>query len=434
MNEAFLHYVWKYRLLKDSLITTDGVEVEVDSVGEYNRDAGPDFFNAHIRLGSMQWIGNVEIHKSSSDWYLHKHHLDKKYNNVVLHVVYDHDREVLLENGNTLPTLQIKDFIRDGVWERYQELLQPSLSANIPCIEHLKDISQFYISAYLERMATERLERKSKDVKDMLVETKNSWEECCYRIFARYFGGKVNALPFELLAKSIPLNLYAKVRTSPFQIEALMFGQAGMLEADFADQYPLALKQEYEYLRKAYNLTPIEGYLWKFFRLRPSSFPTLRISQFALLIARSKNLFSKLLEAKNYDDVMSLLDVEASDYWDTHYTFASTPSAPTKKRITDSAVTLLLINSVAPFYYSYGRRKDNEQYCEQAILLLEQLKAENNYIIRTWIDCGLLVKNAADSQALIQLKKQYCNRHDCLRCRIGYEYLRKEYGVEGKSR
>lgn len=425
MNEAFLHYVWKYRLLKDNLTTTDGVEVAVDSVGEYNSDAGPDFFNAHIRMGGMQWIGNIEIHKSSSDWYLHKHHLDKKYNNVVLHIVYNHDREVFLENGNSLPTVQIKDYIRDGVWEKYQELLQPSISANIPCIGHLKDLTPFYISAYLERMATERLERKSKDIKDILVETKNSWEECCYRIFARYFGGKVNALPFELLAKSIPLNLYAKVRTSPFQIEALMFGQSGMLEADFVDAYPLALKQEYEYLRKAYNLTAIEGYLWKFFRLRPSSFPTLRISQFALLIARSKSLFSKLLEAKNFEDVMSLLDVEASEYWDNHYHFDK--ESKSKRKTTGRAFTIsLIINAWVPLLFEYGSHYGIEKHKDMALRLLEQMDAEHNGIVSLWADGDLVPGNALQSQALIEIYNEYCKKKRCLECNIGYKVINRK--------
>ena len=425
MNEAFLHYVWKYKLLKDNLSTVDGTPVAIDYPGEMNTNAGPDFFNAHIRVGDMQWVGNVEIHKSSSDWYLHKHHLDKKYNNVVLHVVYDNDEQVITCNGNVLPTLELKNFVRQGVWERYQSLLHPYAYENIPCIEHLEDLTPIYISTYLERMATERLERKSNDIKDILIETKQSWEECCYRIFARYFGGKVNALPFELLAKSIPLNLYAKLRTSPFRIEALMYGQAGLLDEDFTDPYPLALKQEYEYLRKAYSLTPIEGYLWKFFRMRPYSFPTLRISQFALLVARSKNLFSKLLETKNNTDIISYLDIEASEYWDSHYHFDK-ESKPCKKTTGKAFSISLIINAWVPLLFEYGSYYGIEKYKDMALLLLEQMECENNAVIKLWKKGKLKPTNALQSQALLEVYNEYCKKKRCLECNIGYKVINKK--------
>ena len=423
MNEAFLHYVWKYRLLNNSMFTTKGEPIIVEFPGELNANAGPDFFNAKIKIADINWVGNVEIHKLASDWNLHKHNLDKNYNNVVLHVVYENDEcDVLLENGKPIPTLEIKSLIPNGVYQRYEELLHPSFTDSIPCMGHLSDLSDIYISTYLERMAVERLERKSMVVKEMLIETKSSWEECCYRIFARYFGGKVNALPFELLAKSIPLQLYSKIRTSPFQVEALMFGQAGLLENDFVDEYPQKLKNEYTYLRKAYSLEPIEGYLWKFFRIRPYSFPTLRISQFAILIVRSKNLFSKLLELSNCDDILSYLDVTASDYWDNHYHFDK-ESRKVKKTTGRSFSLSLIINAWIPLLFEYGEQYGNEEYKDVALQLLEQIESENNNVIKLWVEGGITPNNALQSQALLEVYNEYCKHKRCLDCSIGYKIL-----------
>lgn len=422
MNEAFLHYVWKYRLLVGNLVTTTGESVVVDYPGEYNTNAGPDFFNARIRIGNMQWVGNVEIHKLASDWNAHHHNKDKNYNNVVLHVVYENDKDIKAENGNALPTLELKPFVSENLWQRYRAIvLSPSPSA-IPCANHLANVPDIHISTYMERMAAERLERKADMVKDLLAETKGSWEQTCYILFARYFGGTANGLPFEMMAKSIPLTLYSKVRASHFQVEALMFGQAGMLTDDFTDQYPLALKREYEYLQKAYSLVPIEGYLWKFFRIRPYSFPTLRISQFALFMSRARNLFSKLLETRDFNDILSYLDVEASEYWDTHYHFQK-QSKRMHKTTGRTFATLLVINAWVPLLFQYGVQHGMEKYKELALQLLEQIDAEHNNITKLWAEAGRGAHNALQSQALLEIYNEYCKRKRCLQCNIGYKIL-----------
>lgn len=425
MNEAFLHYVWKYKLLVGDLVSTAGERVVVDYPGEYNTNAGPDFFNARIRIGNMQWVGNVEIHKLASDWNAHHHNKDKSYNNVVLHVVYENDKDIKAENGNALPTLELKPYVSDDLWQRYHSIvLSPSPSA-IPCSDHLADVPDIYVSTYMERMAAERLERKADVVKDLLAETKGSWEQTCYILFARYFGGTANGLPFEMMAKSIPLTLYSKVRTSHFQVEALMFGQAGLLNDDFTDEYPLALKREYEYLQKAYSLVPIEGYLWKFFRIRPYSFPTLRISQFALFMSRARNLFSKLLDTRNFNDILSYLDVEASEYWDTHYHFHK-ESKRMPKTTGRTFATLLVINAWVPLLFQYGVQHGEERYKELALHLLEQIDAEHNNITKLWSAAKVEAGNALQSQALLEIYNEYCKRKRCLQCNIGYKILNKK--------
>lgn len=425
MNEAFLHYVWKYKLLVGNLVSTTGESVVVEHPGEYNTNAGPDFFNARIRIGDMQWVGNVEIHKLASDWNLHHHNHDKSYNNVVLHVVYENDKHIVAENGNALPTLELKPFIREDLWQRYSSIVLPPLASSIPCAEHLADVPDIYVNTYMERMAAERLERKADVVKALLNETKGSWEQTCYILFARYFGGTANGLPFEMLAKSIPLNLYSKIRASHFQVEAVMFGQAGLLNDDFTDQYPLALKREYEYLQKAYSLVPIEGYLWKFFRIRPYSFPTLRISQFALFMCRARNLFSKLLETRNFNDILSYLDVEASDYWDTHYHFQK-ESKRVRKTTGRTFGTLLVINAWVPLLFQYGVQHGMEKYKELALQLLEQIDAEHNNVIKLWSAAGRGANNALQSQALLEIYNEYCKQKRCLQCNIGYKILNKK--------
>ena len=423
MDEAFLNYVWKYRLLKSTLFTTDGLELIVHSPGEVNTDSGPDFFNSDIQIGNIRWVGNVEIHTKASDWYLHKHHLDKAYNNVVLHVVYENDKDVLLENGNKLHVLEVKSFIRDGVLERGLNLLHSSQSGIISCIKSLENIQSFYFSTYFEKLVVERLERKSGVVDSVLSQCAGSWESCCYIMFAKYFGGKTNSLPFEMLAKSIPIQLYSKLQTSEFQIEALLFGQSGLLEIEYSDNYPCELKKEYDYLKKVYNLTPIDGSMWKFFRIRPNGFPTLRISQFAMLLKESRNLFSKLLEAKTPDELMAYFDVSTSDYWTTHYHFDK-ESVKSEKRIGRSFANMLIINAWIPLLFHYGAKHGMQSCKDLALQLLEKADVESNATIKTWCSAGLKPKTAFESQALLELHEEYCKTKRCLECNIGYKVLK----------
>lgn len=425
MTEAFLHYCWKHRLLQDNLETVDHQPVSIIAVGEVNTDAGPDFLNSKVRIGNTEWAGTVEVHQRASDWNQHRHSSDKRYNNVILHVVFENDAPITLQNGRQPATLELKNFIRPGVWENYQTLLRPALSHSVPCAAMLPELPVFVLHSYLERLAVERLQQKSETVRQLLAESGNSWETTCYWALARHFGGKVNAVPFELLAKSIDMRIFAKLKQSLFRIEALLFGQAGLLDDVFSDDYPNALKKEYEYQRKVYNLNPIDGYLWKFFRVRPSGFPTLRISQFAAFVFNSNGLFSKMLETSDVETLLSFFYVSASEYWQTHYHFDKTVKRRSKSLGTDFAVSLL-INAWIPLLMLYGTYNQTQQYKDLALALLEKLPCESNAIIKQWQAADISPENALHSQALIQLFNEYCKRKRCLSCQIGYKVLTRK--------
>ncbi len=423
MTEAFLQYVWQHRLLEGQLVTTDGQSVVVERAGELNRDAGPDFFDARLVVDGLRWAGNVEVHIKSSDWNAHGHSRDKAYNNVVLHVVYTHDTDIVLENGKKVATLAIAGAIPDYVWDNYDSLMNPADNQAIPCADRLPEIPDFLFQMSQDRLMVERIERKSGDVQRILKESKGSWEQACYWLTAHYFGAKTNAFPLELLAKTTPMGIVAKIKDKPFRIEALYFGQAGLLDKDFADDYPKSMQQEYNYLRAAYGLTPIGGHLWRFFRLRPASFPTLRISQFSNLIYKSSNLFSKLLEAQDVKSLRALLDVDTSDYWRTHYTFDKEAPA-SHKSLGKSLVDTIIINAWIPLLFEYGVLHGEERCKEQAFALLQQLPPEKNHITRLWTEAGIVPKNAAESQAVIQRYNEYCCQKKCLDCQLAFRLIK----------
>lgn len=422
MNEAFLQYVWQHQLLEGELRTVDGLPVVVERPGLLNRDSGPDFSDAHVRIGETLWIGNVEVHVHTSDWNHHRHSNNRAYDNVVLHVVYDHDSPLTLQNGHTLPTLQLRDFIPQPLWDNYESLVNPPEPLPVPCAPRLNEVSQFYISGCLERLLLERLENKCQMVRRHLDTSHGNWEQCCYVLLAHYFGGKANALPFELLAQSIPQTLLARWRDKPQRIEALLFGQAGLLEGYFSDDYPRQLQADYEALRQGAGLKPIAAPMWRFFRIRPYSFPTLRISQFAQLVCRSHSLFSRLLETPSASDIQQLFNVQASPYWDNHFHF-DRPSPGNPKRVGGDFVDMLIINAWAPLLFEYGCQHAQQHYKDRAVDLLLQLKPENNSIVRQWAAVGVKASSAAQSQALIQLANGYCTHRNCLNCQIGYKII-----------
>lgn len=436
--EDLVRYVWKHRLFPlTPLLTTDGQEVEVIHPGMENRSDGPDFFNAKVKIAGTLWVGNVEIHGKASDWLLHGHDTNKRYDSVVLHVAGMVDREIVRTDGTPIPQLELK--VPEHIINNYAELRKTGHYP--PCYRVIPELGNIVIHSFLSSLLYERLDMRSTQIAQRYEAHDKNWDDALFSTIARNFGFGTNGDAFDEWARRMPFRAVDKHADNLQQIEALFFGQAGLLEEDSvptyykealaSDGYFQTLRREYAFLAHKFDLRPMDYTTWRLLGMRPANFPHVRLAQLAMLYHERRISVSKLLAATDKSSLTELLRVGTSPYWDTHYTFASTPSAPTKKRVTDNAVTLLLINSVAPFYYSYGRRKDSEQHCEQAVALLEQLKAENNYIIRGWIDCGLIVKHAADSQALIQLKKQYCDRRDCLRCRIGYEYLKKEYGVKG---
>ena len=424
MTEAFLHYLWQHQMLGTGLTTTNGQPVVVHSPGECNHDAGPDFFNARITLGPVEWAGNVELHLKSSDWKQHRHSSDKAYNSIILHVVYEHDSPVVMENGKEPVTLELKPFIHSSLVANYDALMTPSDAHLVPCERRLATVSPFVVHSFLDRLTVERIEAKSEVVRRLLDESRGDWGKTCYWLMAHYFGGKVNALPFELVAKATDLRFLARWKDNPRRIEALLMGQAGFLEGYFEDEYPRQLQADYEALRSGASLTPIDSYLWRFFRIRPSAFPTIRLSQFANLLATSSNLFSTLLEMTDVKVMERLFNCQAADYWDTHYKFDQPAAKRSVKRVGRMLTDSLIINAWIPLLFVYGEVRGQQQYKEQALDLLQQLPAEDNNIVRRFAPAALVPENAAQSQALIQLYNNYCSSRRCLNCHIGHAIIR----------
>ncbi|MDB4904736.1 MAG: hypothetical protein JWQ63_4017 [Mucilaginibacter sp.] len=423
-TEDFLHYVWKFRLFdRADLQTNDGEELEIFSAGIHNSDAGPDFQNARIRIGDTVWAGNVELHISSSDWQKHGHTSDNAYDNVILHVVYRDDQPLILPNGRRVPTLDLQNRIPDDLYNRYHKLIFGN-QAIIPCEASIGAVDSLTMHNWLTRVLVERLEKRSEAVITALNLNRGDWEETFYQFLAANFGFKTNALPFELLAKSLPQITLAKHKNNPLQIEALIFGQAGFLTDNVKDEYPLKLKKEYEFLRKKYQLNPIENHLWKFMRLRPQNFPTLRLAQFAALVVQSNHLFSKLLEIKDVKGLRNLFtEIKINPYWENHYRFDA-ESVPSAKNLGQASIDILLLNTLALFLFSYGKYNQLQHYINRGLQLLEYLPNENNKITADFSTLGVKIKNAFESQALLELKNNYCNNKKCLHCGVGNKILK----------
>jgi len=424
MKEEFLHYVWKYRLYnKELLADSQGNKIEVITPGEYNRDAGPDFFNARLKIGDTLWAGNIEIHINSSDWFRHGHHNDPGYNNVIMHVVEKDDRCAVTSSGIALPTLVLHPFNR--VCEKYLNYTNNPLL--IACQNDLSQVDNFFVRHWLTYLAIERLQDKSSAIEDILKDTGNDWEETIYRLLARYFGARVNTDNFERLARSLPLKLIRKHADNKLQVEALLFGMAGLLDGELFreavdDQYFSQLMREFRVLSKKYSLAPMHGWLWKFHRLRPAGFPTIRLSQLAALLSRSRPLFSEITEAESNTLLHQILDNPASDYWSTHYTFAK----PSKKRTGHAGsgtIDIIIINVIVPMLFVYGKQRDKNEYCERALDILESLKPEANRITGEWLNIGIEARSALESQALNNLLNGYCRHRRCLECRIGQKLI-----------
>ncbi len=422
MNEEFLHYIWKFKLFNQfDLFTIDNEQVEIIKVGQHNSDAGPDFFNAKIKVGDTLWAGNVEVHINASDWQKHNHQNDNAYDNIILHVVFNADIVLKRISGETIPTIELKDKISEKVIQNY--LYFKSNKDWIPCEKQIAAVPPFIVNSTIDKLLLERLERKSKTIIDNLALNTNNWEETFYQLLARNFGFKTNAEPFELLAKSLPSLIIAKHKSSLLQIEALLFGQAGFLDEHYEDAYLQKLQNEYVFLKQKYKLKSIDKHLWKFLRLRPVNFPTIRISMFANLIYTSTHLFSKIIEMESYNELKKLMNVEASVYWHTHYIFDK-ESKHKIKHLGNDSINTILINTIVPFLFVYGKQKDNEKYVERALKFLEQTEGEKNSIITKWKVLGISAETAYSTQALLQLKNEYCTNKKCLNCSVG-NYLLK---------
>ena len=420
--EQLLHYVWKHKIfpLKE-LKTTTGQQVEVIDTGLANTDAGPDFFNAKLKLDGVLWIGNIEIHERSSDWFKHGHHADTGYNSVILHIASEIDTEISRSNGERIPQIQL--ICPEAVRTNYKELLETA--SYPPCYRIIPSLSPFTAHSWMSALQMERFEQKATLLNERLKRCQGNWEDAFFITLARNFGFGLNGDAFETWAHRLPFRAVDKHRNDLFQIEAIFFGQAGILEDSDGDGYYLRLKKEYTYLQHKFGLIPMDASLWRFLRLRPANFPHIRIAQLACLYHRAYGLLSRIMETETLQGVRDILKGGTSEYWLTHYTFGgSSPSRP--KTLSNTSLDLLIINTVVTFLYAYGLHKGNRVLCARAGSFLEELKAENNYITRMWEQCGMKASNAADSQALIQLKKEYCDKKKCLYCRIGYEYLKRK--------
>lgn len=424
--EHLLHYVWKHKLFPlKALQTTDGLPLEVIDPGLHNSDAGPDFFNAKVKIGDTLWVGNVEIHSCSSDWHRHGHGDDKAYDSVILHVVSEADAGVSRSDGTPIPQFCLE--IPERVQKHYRELCD---AEQYPaCCSILASLPKLTVHSWLTALQRERLEQKATLITDRLKRFNLHWEDAFLITLARNYGFGLNGDAFETWATLLPFRAMEKHRNDLFQIEAFFFGVAGLLEESFLakeeeDEYSLRLRKEFRYLQHKFGIAKVmEPTQWRFLRLRPDNFPHIRLAQLAYLYQKDDKLFSQLLEAESLEDVRRLLSTRTSDYWEEHYMFGRS-SARKVRTMGERSLNLIVINTLVPFLYTYGMHKGGEKMCRHAARFLEELEAEDNHIIRSWHTAGLPVSTAADSQALIQLRKEYCDKRKCLYCRFGYEYLR----------
>ncbi len=423
MNEDFLQYIWQYKLYyPDQLQTEDGQALEIIHPGLKNNDAGPDFFNAKIKLNGTLWAGNVEVHNSESEWALHGHDKDKSYDNVILHVVNNCTSETITSSGRKVPVWKIK--YSNSIFERYQSLFFNELW--IPCQNQISNIDHFIIDQWLDRLFVERMEIKSKQIELLLEHNKNDWDQVFFILLARSFGFGVNGQPFEMMAKQTPLKILLKHSDNLIQLEALLLGQAGLLDnPTHSDAYTESLQKEYRFLSNKYQLTNIESHLWKFLRLRPTNFPTIRIAQLVALIHLSKGLFSNLQNLENHKNRKLNLSIHASDYWDTHFVLGKQSSKNSKKHLGSSSKQLIVYNTIYPYLFVYHDKHNNKSEKENILEQLYKKTPEKNRILSNWKKSGIVINNEAQAQSLIFLKNHYCNHKKCLNCHIGHKVLSK---------
>ncbi len=417
MQEDFLHYIWKHKKFQTTNLKTEqGEAVLLHSVGQYNLNSGPDFFNAQLKIGDQLWAGNVEIHVKSSDWFLHNHEQDEAYDNVILHVVWDHDTEVFRKNNTAIPTLVLKNILEPSVFNNYNALFGKQ-NKWINCENDFASVDDFVLYNWMERLYFERLERKSETIEKLLKNSKNDWEAVLFKMLTKNFGLKVNGESFLSLSQSIDFSVIRKTQSNQETLEALLFGQAGLLEQDVQNSYYSSLLNEYKFLKQKFSLENTQVLPLHFFRLRPLNFPTIRLSQLASLYNKHQNLFSKIIETNNLDDFYNLFKVATSKFWETHYTFQK-ESKVSKKTLSKSFIDLLLINTIIPLKFCYSKHK-GEEIDVDILKIAMAINSEKNSIIDAFNTLKKVSKSSLESQALIQLKTEYCNKNKCLKCAIG---------------
>lgn len=421
--EKLMQYVWKHRLWRsEDMVTNTGKKVRVVDPGLLNTDAGPDFFNAKIEIDGHMWVGNVEMHYRATDWKRHHHDSDKAYDSVILHVVAKDDAPVRRTNGELIPQLVLE--VSPQFNADYASLVGATIE--VPCATKIKQVPHLTIVEWMEGLAFERLHGKVERIHQLLDSFNGSWEDVCYVTLARNFGFGINNDAFERLARRTPLRLLGKHSDSVLQIEALLFGQAGMLDAQKPgmDSYYSQLCTEYAFLSNKFQLTPMEKESWKLFRIRPQNFPYRRIAMLAQFIEGGFRMMNRILEAEGEKEMRALFEVELSGYWTKHYTFGK-PNERATATLSRSSIDIILINTVAPLLYAYGELTGNYEMTDKAIKLLEDLRAENNSIVSHFVSYGIDCPDALTSQALVQLKREYCDARKCIYCKIGHHLLSK---------
>jgi hypothetical protein len=420
MKEEFLHFVWLYKKFKfTQLFTTVGHSVTVLNPGQYLQKAGPDFFNAQLLIGQQKWAGNVEIHLKSSDWYVHHHENDSNYDNVVLHVVWEHDVDVFRKNNETIPVLELKNVVLPETIFYYEQLMKPKSWIN--CEKEIKTIDEFILTNWFERLFIERLQKKTIEVNELLQETTNNWETIFYTLLAKSFGLNTNGLAFLKMMQSLPYSIIRKERHQLKSLEALFFGTVGLLESTHEDIYFIELKKEWLFLKHKYNLRYHSELSVQFFKHRPDNFPTIRLAQLAQLIHQNEDLFNLCLETSSVQELYKLFRVQVSDYWLSHYVF-DRESSVKKKFLSQSFVDLLILNCIIPIKYCYATSIGKDSI-ETIIEIATSIASEKNAIIEKFQKIGIKSLDSYHSQALLQLKNEYCNFNQCLNCEIGQKLI-----------
>lgn len=423
MKEDLLHFIWKYKKLQlQELLTSQGEQVRIVEVGTHNHLAGPDFFNSKVEIGGQLWAGNVEVHLNSSDWYAHHHEQDPNYNNVILHVVWEDDAQVFRSDNSEIPTLPLKNFISVEVLDAYRRLFDKSRKSFINCENDIGDIADFTIQNWLERLYFERLERKSEEVTSLLEASTNDWEQVLFSMLLKNFGLNINGEAFLSLARTLDFSVVRKLQNNVLQLESVFFGLSHLLEEETVlDAYHIQLKKEFNFQRHKFNLKSESVQKPEFFKLRPPNFPTIRLSQLANLYGTHHGLFHKIMQTSSLKDFYQLFDISASSYWEDHFTFGKTSKKSTKK-MTKKFIDLLVINTVLPLKFCYAKFKGTDKNAEIEAIG-SAIKKEENSIAKNFRKHGLLVQNSRDSQAVLQLYKEYCTANRCLECAIGSQLL-----------
>lgn len=429
--EQLYHYLWQTKLKGTHYRDVSGLDIDVLDPGIHNHDSGPDFFNSKIKIDGVEWIGNVEIHVKASDWFRHGHETDSAYDNVILHVVGVSDKRIYRQDGSPLP--QIEFTLPENFFRTYATLSEEN--EGIKCASKLAEVPELNKTDWLESLFVERMQQKAKRVLEIRQQMCFDWEQTCFVLFARGLGFGLNGDPFEMLAKSVPLRILHHHSDNLQQIEAILFGQAGMLDPTMYmfDEYFQQLCREYYFLAKKYGLKPMKQGLWKYSKTRPHNFPHRRLAFLASSALGGFSLFTRLLEHVNNDNptatekLEEVFDYQVEGFWRDHFSF-DTDVGNLPGDLSKSSKTLLAINVAIPLLYAYASTIGDIELGEKTIALMTELPAENNVITRQWQTLGFTLKDAGRSQALLHLRKEYCDRNKCIYCRFGHLLLRQSIG------